>query len=140
MEEYFEDPSFIYYLIDNVERAMNSSQEDLDQYMEKVRLKTMKKYVKTLKQDMNNKNSLNLLKKLGTMFTVGSRKASIIKEPEEPIREEKKSPEKKGPSTLEQLKRNAIPPPFKQSESNFNLNFFVWIWIKSEDIVGTLSL
>jgi hypothetical protein len=128
MEEYFEDPSFIYYLIDNVERAMNSSQEDLNKYLEKIRAKTMKKYVKTLKEDMNNKQSLTLLQKLGTMFTMGKKSNDLItKKSLNPLikeEEEDKGKQAKGPMTLSQLKIAELPSAFKQTESNYlNVQF-----------------
>ena len=124
MEEYFEDPSFIYYLIDNVERAMNNSQEDLDKFVDKIKDKTIKKYVKTLKSDLNNQNSLSLLKKLTSVFSANLQKPSVSIPKVDPIIQEvdERSKVSNKLKTLDQLKREEFPSPFEQTESkNFKL-------------------
>lgn len=68
MEEHFEDPSFIYYLIDNMEKAIKDAEGDLQAYLTEVQTKTLKSYLKILKEDMNNQNSLKILKKFQTRF------------------------------------------------------------------------
>lgn len=122
MEEYFEDPSFIYYLIDNVERAMQDAEKDLEEYKKKVRNKTMKQYIKSLKEDLNNEASLGVLKKLGTIFTLGNKKSLAPKKKlsEALIKEENEQEGKDNePKTLDQLKRAGFPSPFKKLESKF---------------------
>lgn len=139
MEEYFEDPSFIYYLIDNVERAMNNSQGDLEEYLSEIREKTMKKYVKALKKDFKNEKSVSLLKKLGTMFTMGHKSNDVKIQPvTNPFKLVKEESEKMGESqpetppepaqdkprfTLSQLKLADLPAGLKESESKSNFKF-----------------
>ena len=130
MEEYFEDPSFIYYLIDNVERAMNNSQTDLDNFLDQIRKKTMRKYVKALKEDLKNEESVSLLKKLGTMFTMGDKSKDVKKritlnpflrvKEEEEENEDHDSKVSNGTVTLSQLKLAELPSGLKVPESKSN--------------------
>jgi hypothetical protein len=134
MEEYFEDPSFVYYLIDNFERAMKDAGEDLEQYKDKVRAKTLKQYIKSLKEDLNNQTSLGVLKKLGSMFTMGKKKASIpggnllntfIKEEKEEDTGsfrgmdslDQDNQVKNLPMTLDALKKKGLPSLFQKKQS-----------------------
>jgi replication initiation and membrane attachment protein DnaB len=116
-----------------VERAMNSSEDDLGKYLDKIRSKTMKKYVKTLKEDLNNQQSLTLLQKLGTMFTMGKKSNDLVVQkkshPEIKEKEESNDKSKKGPISLSKLKLAELPSAFKQSESGlFKFSILIYIY------------
>ena len=72
MEECLTDPSFIYYLIDNMEDAVEEAENDIKKYLEYSQEKTLRKYLRTLKDDLNNKKTMNLLQRFSKSFRENS--------------------------------------------------------------------
>lgn len=80
MANSFEDPSFINYLIDNMNQALIESENDLENFLEKMRDEAIKDYFKKKKKEEKKSSIMNMIKKLAiNLKKIGESNKDLIR-------------------------------------------------------------